>query len=209
MAHATYIFLLGNVDLDQTDEELFEEINSAFDTEYGHDSCDENNWYTVYGAITKDGRLLGKSEFVDGWAKEPTDRRFEEGLRYAAICVATEMELYGVPKYGLPGMKAKNEDKLEKMSRADIIEAIYAEVPRTLAEAYENFKRTSDAPDSFDSEGYQRESLARQFEKFNYGPCKPFAAYGTPYEYRCFDLRHHKRAEIEDTAVLVLVDIHT
>ena len=211
MAHATYLFLIDKhpSDLREEDaEELFSDLKSDFDVLYGYDRCDENNWYTVYGAVTKDGRFLGTDEFVESWTKSYPDpeRRFEALLRFAVSCMAYEMEICGVDKFALPGDSDK-ETPLDKMSRADLIEAIYEEVPKALAKAYAQFTR--DAKDSFDMAGYRRARLAQMFERFHYATIKPFATEGSPYEYRCFDLREDSDAGFDANSVILLVDIHT
>lgn len=215
--HATYTFIIEDdcQDEDLTTEEGRNErlvrLGAWFDGRYGDDVCDENNWYTVYGAVLRDGTVLGSEEFVKDWTERHPDpsTRFEAAMRFAAGCVATDMELYGGARIAIPGVERERTDdekRLDTSSRGDIIEAIYAQVPPKLAERYANFEREPEDPLA----GYRRKRLAEQFEKFHDAGLKPFSAYGNPYEYRAFDIRYDGRgAEPCDDDVILLVDIHT
>lgn len=209
--HASYVFIIDEIDTDKKDKELFKDIDEAFEARYGNDHCDENNWYHVYGAVTRGGRILGTSEFVERWEKEHPDvsKRLDAALRFAMTCVAVEMELFGVSSFSLFEPPSKKDKLINKMSRAELIEAIYTEISSILTKAYAGFKR--DPEDSLDSEGYKRSTTARNFEMFHSAPLKPFTVGGTPYEYRCFDIRGNGRwsPEVGENDIIVMVDIHT
>lgn len=215
--HATYTFILNNDDPhdDLTDPEAakgqFESLVSSFDGAYGDEICDSNNWYTAYGAVLRDGTLLGTDDFVASWAEKFPDasKRFEAAVRLAAGCVAVDMDLFGGTRIALPGMEKTEEDrKIDALSTEQLVDAIYEAAPAKLAAAYGSFTR--EAKDRFDMDGYKRSRLAEQFEKFHDAGLKPFSAHGTPYEYRAFDIRSEGQGEEPaDEDVILFVDIHT
>jgi hypothetical protein len=217
--HATYTFIVDNEDPHDAEaladpegaKGQFTSLTMAFDGQYGDDVCDSNNWYRVYGAVTKDGTLLGEPEFVASWTEKFPDAstRFEAAVRFAAGCVAVDMELFGGTRIALPGMEKTDEDrKLDALSTEEVIEAIYREAPAALAKAYGEFKPS--VRGEFDMTSYRRAKLADQLEKFDAAGFKPFTDRGTPYEYRCFDIRNEGRGDepCEDDVIL-FVDIHT
>lgn len=217
--HATYTFILDNDDEhdDLTDpesaKEQFQSLASSFDGQYGDEICDENNWHTVFGAVLKDGTLLGNPEFIARWTEDHPDpgTRFDAAVRFSAGCVAVNMDLFGGTRIAIPGMEKTDEDReLDAMTTEQVVEGIYERAPRKLSEAYANFTRLTPVGQGFDMDGYKRAQLAQQFEKFHDAGFKPFTDYGTPYEYRAFDIRNEgKGEEPSDDDVILFVDIHT
>jgi len=210
--HGTYCFLMDDIELVEDEEKLFKEINSSFDSLYGEHRCDENNWYTVYGAITQSGRVLGKDEFREQKIKELPDakKRFQKTLEFATGCVAIELELFDVCPISIGPKDDDATARINKMSHDELVAAIYEWVPKELAKAYLNFERPKE-PGSFDRDGYKRSKRARGFEMFNDSYLKPFSPFGNPYEYRCFDIRQAGScsSEFGENDIIVLVDIHT
>jgi hypothetical protein len=214
--HATYTFIIDNDDPhdDLTDPESakgqFDSLKGAFDGQFGDERCDSNNWYTVYGAVLRDGTLLGDPEFVKSWTEKHPDasERFEAAVRFAVGCVAVDMDLFGGTTIALPGQERTDADrKPDALSTDEVTEAIYDLVPAALAKAYTEFKR---GDESFDHEGYKRSRLSATFETFNDADLKPFSSSGTPYEYRCFDIRNEGHGEEPgDEDAILFVDIHT
>lgn len=215
--HATYTFILDNDEgaPDPADaesrREVFGSLKAEFDGAYGDDVCDENNWYTVYGAVLPDGTLLGEDDFVRRWTESHPDpsTRFEAARRFALGCVALDMELFGGTRIALPGMERTEEDRrIDALSTDELTEAIYREGPAALAKAYGEFKPS--VRGEFDMAAYKRAKLADQLEKFDAAEFKPFASHGTPYEYRAFDIRTEGRGlEPVGEEAILFVDIHT
>jgi hypothetical protein len=222
--HGTFSFLIDlEAELleDNDHDELKSTVEDLFDSRFGNDRCDENNWYQHEALILPNGDVVqmcpegdfrGREEMAKhikakwGTGTEVWDR----AMTFAARCIAMDMGLLGSNSFSLPGMEQTTPDQLiNSMGYNQLIDAIYEHIPKELARRYSKYKRPESGA-KFDFEDYQRTKLARAFEAFHSGDVPPFATDSvSPYDYRAFDLRWDVGGTDTDGCVVLLTDIHT
>ena len=90
----------------------------------------------------------------------------------------------------------------------DSTSSILITVPKHLSKQYEKTDFTKAKPNSISN--YNRSRVSTIFEKFIESNIKPFSTRGTPYKYRCFDLREETWGpELTPENTMLFVDIHT
>jgi hypothetical protein len=222
--HATFSFL---IDLEASllenndHDEIKSEVVDLFESRFGNDRCDENNWYQHEALILPTGDVIqmcpegdfrGRDEFAahveNSWGESSS--RFDRAMKFAVECVAMDLGLFGAHSFSLPGMEESTPSKMiSAMSYGEIVEAIFEHIPKDLARRYAEYKRPEDPP-AFDMDDYARTKMARGFEGFHSADVPPFTTDSmTPYDYRAFDLRWDVGGTDTDGCVILLTDIHT
>jgi len=211
--HSNFLFLVDlDSDTDDIQEKAAEAIGS-FECRF-ESKLDENNWYKVWGVYLNNTTYVREDEgddFVEAKKDEDNDYFFDpflSALRIAAI----DLRMYDTCGISIPGMPQDDgQNKINSMTKEELIEAIITEVPNTLSELYKKAVGQKIDVMGFDREAYTRYKLSRGYELFINSHIYPFTVYTeSPYVWRCFDARSDSGTDFNPAEnAIVMVDIHT
>jgi len=210
------------------DTDFREVVDGLFDI-YAHEFCDENNHFQHEALLLRDGRVVqlclegdwrGRDRVAEGWQQDGdaqlaplalleeefrADPWFEKMFYFPLSCVFWEA-IMGQPDYQELNAQAETADARW------LLNWIMNELPSRIAEMYRDSVGASPAIRDPNLLNYRRRKLSLIYNLFLDSALPPFtSSLCSPYEYRCFDLRHNQYDEnpdLNELAVL-LTDIHT
>lgn len=134
---------------------------------------------------------------------------FQYALDFATQCVALDFGLFGADPWHFAFDNEGNR-KIEQMGRADLLTAIFEDIPHRLVDLYGELADDPLPHTDKRTKNYKRMKMAKSFEYIHDATYPPFAEYGTPYEHRAFDIRGERDAELDlDTVAISLCDCRT
>lgn len=218
MTHGLYLFLVSEEDVTAEDHEnkwdYWKEQVDAYANEVG----DENNWYTILEAVTKDGEYYA---YDPGKNSRSKNIRWNDAMRLSVGILQSDMRLRGSGGLGIPGMKPTTaEAQLNAMSRDELLALILKEVPATLSwqlmkmsgmsfEQLEAWRDDHTGLGTIDSV-YTLKATMRAYMAMINSSVPPFTRDSMSfYDYRCFDLRAENQGSDLDKCAIIYVDIHT
>jgi len=199
--HANYFFYVPTWDID--------EAISAFES-WADENCDENNWWMLLYAVNdrgerrvlaEEGDWRGRDEYArEKVAQKPT---VETVWKEAWLSCAWEVDFSEEERKELAEKRLNDIAPFFLVKLLEKIREMYNELlPKLICGETLN-----------DYEHVLRKRRTRYFEEIfeiyrtSYGK-PPFVFYGTPYEFRAFDLSFYLDEKKNGTTILV-VDIHT
>ena len=219
MSHAVYLFLVSDNSMDHRSEgaTLWDVWNRQVEG-YLEAHGDENNWYTILSGYHHNGERHHYVEEGSRHFVSDDTSTFDSMKRLALSCVAAEIRFQGIPGISLGQEPTEEEKRQQALTYEEYREELYRKTLAVLS--WELSQLATDtweqrrARDRFGSPGslgmYDIERMLGAAHHMLSSSVAPFTTrHCTPYEYRCFDLRHDYDSTDLRNCAIISVDIHT
>jgi hypothetical protein len=207
---------LVQLDLSRNDDALKADAESLFKQSVG-DALGEGESYIASALITNQDRCLWYE------AGKRDNMTWEQATKFALACVANDLHLFGTanPLAGLRGPLPPDpvSDKIDALSRDELVASIRKEVPARIVAAYEALVAEIANPGTpteawrSGAKHFARAAMVWQFENFMSSVVPPFATHlplpPGSFIYRAYDLTLCEPGEEPYANAILIVEIQT